>query len=493
MTPKVESLALYGGVDVEAQAKALSGAGDDGSEGRTTRRKSLVAAATPGRLLDLLRRSAPGGGRVSSAFADLRAVVFDEADRMAVNADMAGQVDEILSLLKVARKKGEDAEDGRARDVVSCLVSATLPEKAGEACEQWVPRPRIAVRVDSVRLGRAKEGRSANELDATTAGEDGGARDDDDEGPVEREEGEPSEKRKGAEQGLDLARIPPAIVHTLHVCSQHKKPRKLIVTLQRIYLKKDAANDGGGRFTTNNRLTIVFFAQIKTVKYVSKLLAREGLRCVELYGSLDQGERERRLLEFRAGETSWRWRLLSLRAIWIFSHDELARGRRRLPRFSFADNIARQNSDNARDGRRRQGPARQQRPLRGKLRLPRVPGSGSCRREYATSSVLPCLLLTNLATSPRSAVRSQVRTRGQDAGRRRRGGGPASAHGLQLLHKGVRLHGRFRRGAPEGLRGAARPEPAGSDEGGEVERGEGIDEQGVREEKEGESGGDCER
>ena len=66
-------------------------------------------------------------------------------------------------------------------------------------------------------------------------------------------------------------------------------------------MKKDVKSKGE-RFSANNRLTIVFFAQIKTVKYMSKLLVNEGLRCVELYGSLQQADREKRLLEFKAGK-----------------------------------------------------------------------------------------------------------------------------------------------------------------------------------------------
>jgi ATP-dependent RNA helicase DDX5/DBP2 len=104
---------------------------------------------------------------------------------------------------------------------------------------------------------------------------------------------------RNSAQNLDLSSMPLNIVQTLNVCSTHKKPKKLILTLQRIYAKKDK---GKGQFTVNNKLTIVFLGQIKTLKYVSKLLVKEGLRCVELYGNLNQVERERRLLEFKSGK-----------------------------------------------------------------------------------------------------------------------------------------------------------------------------------------------
>ena len=85
------------------------------------------------------------------------------------------------------------------------------------------------------------------------------------------------------------------------MCANHKKPKKLILTLSRLY-KNPANIKSTGRFTANNRLCIVFFAQIKTVKYTCKLLQKEGIRCIELYGSLHQTEREKRLQDFRAGK-----------------------------------------------------------------------------------------------------------------------------------------------------------------------------------------------
>ena len=88
---------------------------------------------------------------------------------------------------------------------------------------------------------------------------------------------------------------------TCHVCSYDKKQKKLILTLNRLY-KNPKNAQSSGRFTSNNRLCIVFFAQIKTVKYASKLLKKEGLKVIELYGSIQQTEREKRLLDFRAGK-----------------------------------------------------------------------------------------------------------------------------------------------------------------------------------------------
>mmetsp|Transcript_11698 Transcript_11698/g.21097 ORF Transcript_11698/g.21097 Transcript_11698/m.21097 type:complete len:394 (+) Transcript_11698:1-1182(+) len=222
---------------------------------------------------------------------------------------MASQVDEIISIVNTEkRKRSQDDDDGGVvtncvDDVVSCLVSATLPEKAKEMCDKWVPRSRIIVKVDNVNVG-GRQDMKMDSFDNTTTKDskcnDGDAEGSPNESPSKTAEKE-GKKRSTIPANLDLGSIPSNIVQTLHVCSPHKKPKKLLLTLQRIYSNKKGAQ--GGRYSVNNRLCIVFFAQIKTVKFASKFLIKEGLRCVELYGSLNQSERDRRLLEFKCGKT----------------------------------------------------------------------------------------------------------------------------------------------------------------------------------------------
>ena len=285
----VDSLAIYGGADIDTQINTLLGKDDDSSD----QTNSLVVAATAGRLLDILKQTEKNVAEI--AFSNLQAIVYDEADRIAINVDMANQVDEILSILKSVRTKP-------SADIVSCLVSATLPDKAKEVCERWVPRTRIVIKVNSVKVGDKKhvtEQQLNTETTKTSKDhEDVTGSDTETKIPQAEEQGK---KKRNIPSSLDLSSIPSNIVQTLHVCSAHKKPKKLILTLQRIYMKKDEKSRSE-RFSANNRLTIVFFGQIKTVKYMSKLLVKEGLRCVELYGSLQQADREKRLLEFKAGE-----------------------------------------------------------------------------------------------------------------------------------------------------------------------------------------------
>jgi len=288
----VDSLAIYGGADIDTQISTLLGK-DESSSDQTS--SSLVVAATAGRLLDILKQTEKNVAEI--AFSNLQAIVYDEADRIAINVDMANQVDEILSILKSVRSKN-------SADIVSCSVSATLPDKAKDICNRWVTKTRVVIKVNSVKVGEKKKQGTEQKVGTETTkrsednSEDGTGSDTD--AKILQSE-EQDKKKRNISSSLDLSSIPSNIVQTLHVCSAHKKPKKLILTLQRIYMKKDEKSRGE-RFSANNRLTIVFFGQIKTVKYMSKLLVKEGLRCVELYGSLQQADREKRLLEFKAGE-----------------------------------------------------------------------------------------------------------------------------------------------------------------------------------------------
>ncbi|KAL7476916.1 hypothetical protein ACHAW6_002746 [Cyclotella cf. meneghiniana] len=279
---KVEAIAIYGGVDVQHQLSSL-GLSHDGSEINEHRQhKSLVVAATPGRLLDILKQlhEIEHTKVFLPVFQDIRTIIFDEADRMALNAEMACQIDEILSILKV----------GKESEIVTCLVSATLPKKTNEVLDRWVPCPRVVIKVDSVQVGeKEKEKFRDNKPDDIFPPEN--------EKAGYRKAVDETVKSKLPEN-LDLATIPSNLVQTLHVCAAHKKPKKLILTLQRIY--KNSNKSQGQRQENSNRLCIVFFARIKTLKFISKLLFKEGLKCVELFGTLKQDEREKRLLSFKA-------------------------------------------------------------------------------------------------------------------------------------------------------------------------------------------------
>lgn len=240
---KVESVAIYGGVDIQSQMDSLGLSPDTNASSKTNKQQNaLIVAATPGRLLDILKQLCEME-QPPSIFDDIAIVIFDEADRMALNAEMSTQIDEALNTLQSKNTNG----------FVRCLVSATLPKKAEEEIERWVSCPRVVVKIDSVNVGDVTN----NDTKASGKSTD------------ESEKDDTSTKQKHKLlSNLDLATIPSNLVQTLHVCAQHKKPKKLVTTLKRIY-------QNGSR-SSSNKLCIVFFAQIKTLKFIGTLLRKEG-------------------------------------------------------------------------------------------------------------------------------------------------------------------------------------------------------------------------
>jgi superfamily II DNA/RNA helicase len=249
---KVESFAIYGGVDIQSQMDSLGVSNYTTASCKASKERiSRIVAATPGRLLDILKQLSEME-QPPTIFDDVAIMIFDEADRMALNAEMSTQIDQILNLLQAQNKNG----------FIRCLVSATLPKKAEEAIDRWVSCPRIVVKIDSVNVGdneQVKDGTNSNtEASGSTKIN-----------AEESENGNTNTKQKHQLlANLDLATIPSNLVQTLHVCANHKKPKKLVTTLKRIY-------QNGSR-SSGNKLCIVFFAQIKTLKFISTLLRKEG-------------------------------------------------------------------------------------------------------------------------------------------------------------------------------------------------------------------------
>ena len=106
----------------------------------------------------------------------------------------------------------------------------------------------------------------------------------------------PDKKRQKIQGGsVDVARIPSHVTQTLHVLPDHDaKPRELISRIAQIRLLQPKRNKS---------LSIVFFAQIKTLQSVMKFLVKEGIRnCCEYHGKLSQVQRERSLADFRSGK-----------------------------------------------------------------------------------------------------------------------------------------------------------------------------------------------
>lgn len=260
---RITIVAVYGGVDRDHQLTVLS-----------SNDAPVVIAATPGRLGDLIQDD-----QVKDKLTGLKWLVMDEADRLAIQVDMANQVDQIMHTL---------GKEGMTRR--TCLFSATFPEAASK-WNDWINETHVLIKVNTVTLGQSQPeaiGDSVQQEETKPAVESSSRSDE--EQHEDQVDGHINKKHRGP---LDFGRIRDNVTQTLHVCSAHKKPRKLMTTLQKI--RPDKSN-------RTQSLCLVFFARIKTLQYVSKLLQKDGFACSELHGHMNQKDRERVLANFQCGK-----------------------------------------------------------------------------------------------------------------------------------------------------------------------------------------------
>jgi ATP-dependent RNA helicase DDX5/DBP2 len=257
----VKIISIYGGtgVDRDNQIQALHQA----------KQQPVVVVATPGRLLDLLEERSDLRKLCSTG---VEFLVLDEADRLAGDFDMCEQVDKIRALLPT--------------NVRTCLFSATKKKSVSKKWNEWVSKPRIVVKVDVFVL----EGKTTTKASETSVSESAENR------RTSQDFDLPDKKRQKIQGGpVDVARIPSHVTQTLHVLPDHDtKPRELISRIAQIRLLQPKRNKS---------LSIVFFAEIKTLQSVMKFLMKEGIRnCCEYHGKLSQVQRERSLADFRSGK-----------------------------------------------------------------------------------------------------------------------------------------------------------------------------------------------
>jgi len=120
--PSVKVTAIYGGSPIGKQSKELANGTD-------------IIVATPGRLLDMMRRGAAKLG-------DLKVVVLDEADEML----QMGFIDDIRTILSEASPEKN-----------TWLFSATMPEAINRITRDFMHKPVM------VQIGRRNEGNSSVE------------------------------------------------------------------------------------------------------------------------------------------------------------------------------------------------------------------------------------------------------------------------------------------------------------------------------------------
>ena len=252
-----------------------------------------IVIATPGRLLDLLSSSPdktfhPGW------------IVLDEADQLAKDGDLGPQCDEILTKMKVpASSSSSSSPPLRQHQQRLALLSATYPIKVHKTFEKWVGSEYVLVEVDSIASSSAnnttshaqtndKEGEE-NDSPATTSA-------------VDDEEGGKIRSNTNSQNGTLLlsSRIPSNLVQILHVCSEHKKPKKLISTLQAIHKNHRKQQQHSKR--PSQILGIIFFSRIEKLKYMSKLLDKEGITNAQLHSQLNTNQRQLNLRNFCCGK-----------------------------------------------------------------------------------------------------------------------------------------------------------------------------------------------
>ena len=322
-------LTLHGGVSREEQLTNLQTAlgilppssSAPNNNNQSCRPFLVILVATSGRLLDLLGDGLQGEGcqqgvggegqppRHDPATRELQqlvrssidTVVLDEADQLAANRDLTTQVDSILLTYLQP-------------PYYIWLFSATWPGKVTAKWREWishssssssssstgtsVSRHCAVVKVNSVALiGTDTNLRAASQpATSQSVAIDGEKQTDEyNNSGDENEAGAPNEKKRMKHQWSD---IPSNITQTLHVCAEHKKPRKLIGCLEQV--QRSGTKDK--KQQRQVLLGIVFFAKIKTIQHMYKLLQKERIPCVELHSRMSQSCRERNVLNFKSGK-----------------------------------------------------------------------------------------------------------------------------------------------------------------------------------------------
>ncbi|GIL49526.1 hypothetical protein Vafri_5852 [Volvox africanus] len=250
----LRTVCVFGGAPREEQAALLS-----------TKQPHLLVA-TPGRLLDLV-----DGGELKLQ-GTVRYLVLDEADKM-LSLGFKPQLDRLYDMLlkshdeaattaaaaaAAATRNKKVAKAKTAQETASLpswanaagagtrpqvlLFSATMPETVTAAAAQWLRRPEM-VSVNSS---------GANAISRT-------------------------------------------VTQVVQVCADHKKPEKLLKHLSRV---RESTPPG----CRNPHRVLVFANRVKTVRFLTTTLSREGYKVAQLHGQRSQAERNQAVADFRSGK-----------------------------------------------------------------------------------------------------------------------------------------------------------------------------------------------
>mmetsp|Transcript_27739 Transcript_27739/g.31133 ORF Transcript_27739/g.31133 Transcript_27739/m.31133 type:complete len:748 (+) Transcript_27739:66-2309(+) len=290
------TVSIYGGVQREDQLAQI----------RIARLKNypVVVVATPGRFLDLLRQEQHqeqqnGDGGDNNNFILPKHpswIVLDEADQLTKDGDLGPQVQEILIRLTTDKLQNNNSVVAAA-DIASgnnnfvnitpdsknvsissarlVLVSATLNEKARLKFQEWAGKNYVLVKVDQQLIGQQQTDTTPRPYILSSSG--------------------------AAILPVSLlSRIPLHLTQILHVCSEHKKPKKLLHTLKSIAEHNKSNNHGV-------RKGIIFYSRIGKLECSNKILQQQyGISCYSLHGQLPMDVRRKNMDRFASSSTGRR-------------------------------------------------------------------------------------------------------------------------------------------------------------------------------------------
>jgi superfamily II DNA/RNA helicase len=284
---------IHGGVSRQDQVQAIVRSRSADSP--------MVVVATPGRLLDIMEQHEKDSGRHSRDLivphSTRHWIVLDEADQLTKEGDLGPQVHEILNRLtaqEIATSSTNSSHYyvyGPDTAVPRLLfVSATLSDKSRSKLHEWMGLDHVLVQVDGHDLA-GRRPCSAQESSNT-----------------DYNHATPNELKSSRNETL-FSRIPSHLEQIVHVCAEHKKPRKLVHTLKTIQngtnseqatAKEDTVAKTSLDANSWHRCKkgIVFYAKVEKLEYSLKLLKREGIQCFSLHGKLPTALRQKSLHSF---------------------------------------------------------------------------------------------------------------------------------------------------------------------------------------------------
>ena len=196
-----------------------------------------------------------------------------------MQADLCQQVERVLDIITNTVNTTNNTQQ-------LCLCSATLAANARIKWMEWSQRMKQRRGCVVVQVGHMRS-MPSRQVVSTESGNDAET----ETHQTDKAQTLPNMSQTQKATTSTFSRIPSNLTQVLHVCAEHKKARKLIVTLQKI------------RSETNNKpgLGIIFFNQIKTLQFAGNLLQKNQIPCLELHSQLHQSKRQGVIQTFASG------------------------------------------------------------------------------------------------------------------------------------------------------------------------------------------------